>query len=123
LWAIPPRRQHAVQGNHRERRSIQDKLSIGTIIGQGALYRKYTRSSLIVVKPKRSSVMMHLKTMAKLFAVSIVILTGSPAFAARTVHHNAHCLSCEQKAPKSNALRRTGGDTRHDDWPAGMILG
>jgi hypothetical protein len=71
----------------------------------------------------RYSTLIPASSMAKLFAVSIVILTGSPAFAARTVHHNAHCLSCEQKAPKRNALRWTGGDTRHDDWPAGMILG
>jgi hypothetical protein len=120
---IPPRRQRIVLGNHRRHRSIQANLSIGTIIGQRALYRKYTRSSLIVVKPKRSSVMMHLKTMAKLFVVSTVILTGSPALAKQTEHHNAHCLSCEQKGPESGAPRWTGGDTKHDDWPARMILG
>jgi hypothetical protein len=67
--------------------------------------------------------MMHLKTMAKLLVVSVVISIGSPALAKPIEHHNAHCLSCEQKAPKSSALHWTGGDTTHDDWPARMILG
>jgi hypothetical protein len=63
--------------------------------------------------------MMHLKTMAKLLAVSVVLLTGSPAFAAKIAHHDAHCHSCEQKA---GAPHWTGGDTKHDDWPARLIL-
>ena len=79
---------------------------------------------------------MRLKTMAKLFVVSIVILTGSPALAARTARHDTYCRSCEQKvgpsrhmtfgarvAPESNAPRWNGANTTHDDWPANMILG
>jgi len=41
---------------------------------------------------------MRLKTMAKWFVVSIVILTGSPALATQIARHDAHCRSCEQKA-------------------------
>ncbi len=79
---------------------------------------------------------LRLKTMAKLFVVSIVILTGSPALATQTARHDAHCRSCKQRAsvcrhhafgpcvlPESNAPRWNGGNTTHDDWPAGMILG
>jgi hypothetical protein len=79
---------------------------------------------------------MRLKTMAKLFVVSIVILTGSPALASQMAPRDAHCRSCEQKADayrhqtfgpgvvrKSEAPRRNAGNTTHDDWPAGMILG
>jgi len=79
---------------------------------------------------------MRLKMIAKLFVVSIVILTGSPALAAQIAGHDAHCRSCEQKAGayrhqtfgpglvrKSDAPRWNGGTTTHDDWPAGMILG
>jgi hypothetical protein len=77
---------------------------------------------------------MRLKTMTRLFAVSIVILTGSPALAARTASHDAYCRSCEQQAgpsphmtfgtrvaPESNTPRLNGAT--HDDWPANMILG
>jgi hypothetical protein len=41
---------------------------------------------------------MRLKTMAKWFVVSIVILTGSPALPTQIARHDAHCRSCEQKA-------------------------
>jgi len=79
---------------------------------------------------------MRLKAAAKLFVVSIVILTGSPALATQMARHDALCRSCEQKAGayrhqtfapgvvrKSDAPRWNGGNTTHDDWPAGMILG
>jgi hypothetical protein len=79
---------------------------------------------------------LRLKSMAKLFVVSIVILTGSPALATQMARHDAHCRSCEQKAGayrhqtfgpgvvrKSEAPRWNGGNTTHDDWPAEMILG
>jgi hypothetical protein len=79
---------------------------------------------------------LRLKAIAKLFVVSIVILTGSPALAAQMARHDAHCRSCEQGAGayrhqafgpgvvrKSEAPRRNAGNTTHDDWPAGMILG
>src|SRR6266436_10449206 len=123
--------------NQRRCRSIQSKLCVGTIAGQSALHA-HTRSAVIAVKQKRSSVMtkLRLKTMAKLFVVSIVILTGSPALATQTARHDAHCRSCEQKegayrhqtfgpgvVRQSDAPRWNGGNTTHDDWPANMILG
>jgi hypothetical protein len=79
---------------------------------------------------------MRLKTAARLFVVSIVILTGSPALATQMARHDIHCRSCEQKAGafrhqtfgtgvvrKSEAPRWNGGNATHDDWPAEMILG
>jgi hypothetical protein len=70
------------------------------------------------------------------FAVSLILLTGSPALATRIARHNTHCSSSEQKAGvclhqtfgicgtgESCAPRRSGGNTTHDDWPANMILG
>ena len=75
---------------------------------------------------------MRLKMIAKLFVVSIVILTGSPALATQIARHDAYCRSCEQKpggcrtlgtcvTRESDALRWNGTHTTHD-WPAGMIL-
>jgi hypothetical protein len=75
---------------------------------------------------------MPLKMIAKLFVVSIVILTGSPALAAQIARHDAHCRSCEQNGGAcrtlgacvtrvSNAPRWNGTHATHD-WPAGMIL-
>ena len=79
---------------------------------------------------------MRLKTIAKLFVVLLVILTGSPALATQIARHDAHFRSCEQKAGacrhrtfgtcvarESCAPRWNGGNTTHDDWPTGMILG
>jgi hypothetical protein len=78
---------------------------------------------------------MRCKTLAKLAAVSLIILTGSPALATQLAHHDAHCSSSEQKAGacrhrtfgtcvagESCAPRGSGGNTTHDDWPANMIL-
>jgi hypothetical protein len=69
---------------------------------------------------------MRLKKIAKLFVVSIVILTGSPALAAQIARHDGDCRSCGQKAGtcrESDAPRWNGGNTTHDDWSARMILG
>ena len=66
------------------------------------------------------------------FAVSLVLLTGSPALATQIARHDAHCRSCEQKAGgcrtlgtcvtrESDAPRWNGSHATHD-WPAGMIL-
>ena len=79
---------------------------------------------------------MRLKSMAKLFVVSIVILTGSPALATQMTRHDAHCRSCEERAGAyrhqtfgpgvvrpSEAPRWNGANTTHDDWPDRMILG
>ena len=82
------------------------------------------------------SIKMRVKKIAKLFVVSIVILTGSPALAAQIVRHDGYCRSCEQKAGacrdrsfgtcvgrERDAPRWNRGNTTHDDWSAGMILG
>ena len=78
---------------------------------------------------------MRLKMMAKLFVVSIVILTGSPALATQIARHDAQCRSCEQNAGAcrhrtfgtcvtrdSDAPPWNGAHATHDDWPVGMIL-
>jgi hypothetical protein len=80
------------------------------------------------------SIKTRCKTLAKLFAVSLVILTSSPALATQLAH--AHCSSSEQNAGvcrhrtfgtclagESCAPRWSGGNTTHADWPANMILG
>ena len=54
---------------------------------------------------------LRLKAIAKLFVVSIVILTGSPALAAQMARHDAHCRSCEQKA----------GAYRHQTFGPGVV--
>ncbi len=82
------------------------------------------------------SIKMHCKTLTKLLAVSLLILTSSPALATQLAHHHAHCSSSRQKAGvcrhrtfgtcvagESCARRWSGGNTTHDDWPANMILG
>jgi hypothetical protein len=67
--------------------------------------------------------MKRLKTIAKLLVVSVVISTGSSAFAAQAVHHDPHCHSCEEKAHHVDAPHSTAGNAAHGDWPAEMILG
>jgi hypothetical protein len=70
------------------------------------------------------------------FAVSLVLLIGSPALATQIAHHGAHCSSSKQSAGvclhptfgtcvagESCAPRWSRGNTTHDDWPANMILG
>ena len=82
------------------------------------------------------SIKMRCKTLEKLVAVSLIILTGSPALATPLAHNDAHYSSSEQKAGarrhrtfgtcvagESCAPRWSGGNTTHDDWPANMILG
>ncbi len=76
-----------------------------------------------------ASTTMHLKTIARLLAVSAVIVTASPALATQVSHHdgrsqtmdfcdNRTCTSHEIDAPHWN-----GGETTHDNWPNNMILG
>ena len=78
----------------------------------------------------------RLKTIAGLFAVSVVMLAGSPALAMQTARHDVHDRFSEQKAgvygyqtfgpyisPKIDAPRWSGADKTHNDWPANMILG
>ena len=78
---------------------------------------------------------MRLKTTAKLFVISVVILAGSPAVATPIAHDDFHCRISEQKAgafrhqkfgpcisPKVDAPHWNGGDQTHDDWPANMHM-
>jgi hypothetical protein len=78
---------------------------------------------------------MRLKTIPKLFVVSMVILTGSPALATQIARHDAPCRSCEQNTGAcrhptlgtcvtrvSDAPPWNGVHATHDDWPDGMIL-
>jgi hypothetical protein len=77
---------------------------------------------------------MRLKSTAKLFVISVVILAGSPAVATPIARDDVHCRISEQKAgafrhqkfgpcisPKVDALHRDGAEA-HDNWPANMIL-
>jgi hypothetical protein len=73
---------------------------------------------------------MRLTTIATLFAVSAVILTGSPAFAMPVSHHDTHnqtiesCGAFDACTPRGiDAPHATGGDTVPDHWPNNMILG
>jgi hypothetical protein len=78
----------------------------------------------------------RLKTIAKLFVVSVVITAGSPAVATQIARHDVHGRFCEQNAgafrrqtfgpcisPKVDTPHWSGGAQTHDDWPANMILG
>ena len=80
------------------------------------------------------SIKMRLKTIAKLFVVLLVILTGSPALATQIARHDADGRPYEQKAdasrhrtfetrgPLESSARWNGGHTTHDQWPANMML-
>jgi hypothetical protein len=78
---------------------------------------------------------MCLKSTAKLFVISVVILAGSPAVATPIARDDVHCRISEQKAgafrhqkfgpcisSKVDALHWNGADKAHDNWPANMIL-
>jgi hypothetical protein len=78
----------------------------------------------------------RLKTLAKLFVISLVILAGSPAVATQIARDDVYCRIREQKAgafrherfrlcisPKVGAPHRNGEDKTHDDWPANLIQG
>lgn len=73
---------------------------------------------------------MRLKTIATLFAVSAVILTGSPAFATQISRHDARsqtiesCGAFDACSPRGiDAQHSNGGNTTPDHWPNNMILG
>ena len=73
---------------------------------------------------------MRLKTIATLFAVSAVILTGSPAFAAQISRHDTRsqniesCGAFDACSPRGiDAPHWNGGNTTPDHWPNNMILG
>ena len=67
-----------------------------------------------------ASMKMRLKTITKLFVVSVVILTGSPALADQVARHNAHLVSRNQKANPHRtfgASLASEGPHWYDEWP------
>jgi hypothetical protein len=72
---------------------------------------------------------MRLKTIATLFAVSAVILTGSPAFATPVSHHETHgqnqfCGAFAGCSPRDIGLQRSNsGNEVPDHWPNNLLLG
>ena len=69
-----------------------------------------------------ASMKMRLKTITKLFVVSAVILTGSPALADQVARHNAHLVSRNQKANPYDhrtfvASLASEGPHWYDEWP------
>lgn len=78
-----------------------------------------------------SPIRMRLRTIATLFALSAVILTGSPAFATQLSHHDAargqNIQSCDALGDCSprdvDAPHRSAGNTIPDTWPNNLILG
>jgi hypothetical protein len=77
-----------------------------------------------------ASMRMRLRTIATLFAVSAVILTGSPAFATQISRHDTHsqniefCRTSDACSPRDvNAQHSNGGGIVPDNWPNNMILG
>src|SRR5260370_42281076 len=78
----------------------------------------------------------RLKTIAKLFVVSVVITAGSPAVATQIARHDVHGRFCEQNAgafrhqtfgpcisPKVDAPHWNGGAPNPNHLSATMILG
>jgi hypothetical protein len=70
----------------------------------------------------------RLKTTAKLFVISVVLLAGSAAVATPIARDDVRDRIREQKAgsfrhqPKVDAPHWNGAGKTHDDWPANMIL-
>ena len=72
---------------------------------------------------------MRLKTIATLFAVSAVMLAGSPAFATQISRHDSRnqsiesCGAFDACSPRGIGQHSNGGGTVPDHWPNNMILG
>ena len=73
---------------------------------------------------------MRLRTIATLFAVSAVILTGSPAFATQLSRHETRgqdiqaCDALGACSPRDvDAQHHTGSNMVPDTWPNNLILG
>jgi hypothetical protein len=124
-----PKTDAASRTTHRH---LEVAAPAGPVATAAPLLEENQRSLHLIEARKK----LRLKMIAKLFVVSIVILTGSPALATRIAHPDVHCLSCEQKAdgcryrtfgacvaPESDTPRWKGRAVTHDNWPAGMILG
>jgi hypothetical protein len=78
---------------------------------------------------------MRSMTITRLFAISVVLLSGTPAFAALEIHHNTRDICREQNA---EFCRRSGfnveipgaisdgqakANAASKTWPGDMILG
>ena len=78
---------------------------------------------------------MRSKTISRLFAISVVLLSGTPAFAAREVHHNAGDTCHTQNAefcrrsgfnveiPSKIGNGQAKANAASKTWPGDMILG
>ena len=74
---------------------------------------------------------MRLMTIIRLFAISVVLLGGTPAFAARSIHADTHDIRSEHKArfPFNVGMPRAVGESQAkanaagNVWPGDMILG
>jgi hypothetical protein len=83
----------------------------------------------------KKSKKMRLMTIIRLFAISVVLLSGTPAFAAREVHYDTREICSEQNAAFchrspfsvdisggiSNAQAKANAASK--TWPGDMILG
>jgi hypothetical protein len=76
---------------------------------------------------------MRLMTMIRLFAISGVLLSGTPALAARSIHADTHDIRREHRAELCcrfpfNGMPRAVGETQAQAnaaskvWPGDMIL-
>jgi hypothetical protein len=77
---------------------------------------------------------MRLMTVVRLFAISVVMLGGTPAFAARAMHPDIHDICREQKAgfcrqspfnieiPSAISDAQAKANAASKTWPGDMIL-
>jgi hypothetical protein len=83
----------------------------------------------------RRSKKMRLMTITRLFAISIVLLSGMPAFAAADAHHDTRDICREQntgfcrrspfniKIPDAVSDQQAKANAASKTWPGDMILG
>jgi hypothetical protein len=84
---------------------------------------------------------MRLITITRMFAISMVLLSGTPAFAAREIHHDTRDFCSQQNAafcrrspfngeipgasaeiPLANGNSQAAANAASDTWPGDMIL-
>jgi hypothetical protein len=69
---------------------------------------------------------MRLMTIIRLFAISVVLLGGTPAFAARSIHADTHDIRREHKAgvgmPRAVGESQARANAASKVWPGDMIL-
>ena len=78
---------------------------------------------------------MRLMTITRMFAISVVLLGGTPAFAARAIHFDTHDICREHKAglcrgspfnvetPSAIGDPQAKANAASKVWPGDMILG